>query len=783
MIIRLVKSLSGFLLISSIFVFTLLVPKQVFAGCDPQSGAGCSLDQFCDTNGVCRSNRESCDRQGGEPCPAGYTCVNHLCKGGGGEPPGGGVCSGCKSGSDGASSLAESPVQTFTVSHASATSASISWQVYPNTRCQNRSRIAIFIGRDKNMVDNLCLIGATQSNPNGGDIPIGCDSIYYTSGDSGTLNTAYTTNTNGQIFTFSPSTTYYVNVVSQYFWTDRDNTDLGTWCGGPGTQPWMGLCTLSPGSATMAVGESKTFTTNVDTGATTYTPSPHVNNVSFSYAGAGSMTVSGYNFGSGSDRVVVTLSPVVSSVQITTHKECDPECRGGKCCGQVRDGVNVFGSGFGPGPDYVYQNGTYLGSYPVCPGYTTGCLRLDGYMGPTDNMTVAAGNPTPVNGVYPVTNGGSGLNSDSITINGYIYDYSSITVSYSSQTTSIPPTSKVDNVAYSVSPTYLSITSTNPDPTSPYQGVVKAIASTYPSSTPLTSDVHAGGIATPPACTATSAITVTGQASTDPWWQVKDSDIQSNGYLSSKVPAGSFFGLPGLGGYPGVVAYGTTTNLTGTNVSETSKWLANSSWTPKGIYNYAYFAGQIPADVTPTPVDSSNLSSQIMTTGTEQYGYYWYKYDGAAPANAGAPLSLSSPISIGTKKVILLVDNADFNIGKTINGITKGQGFFLVIVKGNIKVDPGVGGGVGPNLEGLYVADNTFQTGGLPKNQDGTGNDIQLRVRGSIVGYGGVTLQRSLAGAGNVTNPAEYLEYAPDQIMLFPSKLGVRKIVWKEVAP
>ncbi|MCL4529450.1 MAG: hypothetical protein M1282_08560, partial [Chloroflexi bacterium] len=44
-------------------------------------------------------------------------------------------------------------------------------------------------------------------------------------------------------------------------------------------------------------------------------------------------------------------------------------------------------------------------------------------------------------------------------------------------------------------------------------------------------------------------------------------------------------------------------------------------------------------------------------------------------------------------------DSANFNINGNIN-LTKGQGFFLVIVRGNIAVAPGVGGGAGPNLEG-----------------------------------------------------------------------------------
>ena len=129
--------------------------------------------------------------------------------------------------------------------------------------------------------------------------------------------------------------------------------------------------------------------------------------------------------------------------------------------------------------------------------------------------------------------------------------------------------------------------------------------------------------------------------------------------------------------------------------------------------------------------------------------------------------------------MILLVDSADFYINAPIN-LTDGQGFFMVMVgknsdgnKGNILIDPTVGGGASPNLEGIYEADAQFRTGL---------SAIQLRVRGSVTGYDKVDLQRDL-GIANSNTPAEFFEFAPDQIMLFPARLGVRKINWKEVAP
>jgi hypothetical protein len=256
------------------------------------------------------------------------------------------------------------------------------------------------------------------------------------------------------------------------------------------------------------------------------------------------------------------------------------------------------------------------------------------------------------------------------------------------------------------------------------------------------------------------------------WWQVKDSDIQSSGDLASAVYTNDYFDLPGSGGFPGIPAYAGTTNLTGADVSPVG-WLVKN--TPMGVrtYDYAYFANQIPADITAimNSVDTTNVPGSF-TSGSAVHDtndYYWYKYDGALNGNQALTIPATD---IGTRKVILMVDNADVNITGNIN-LTRGQGFFMLVVKGNINVDALVGGGVSPNLEGLYLADGTFS--------DGVG-DAQLWVRGSVSGNLGVNMQRDL---GNVANnaPSEFFEYAPDQIMLFPKVFGYRRINWKEVAP
>ena len=207
----------------------------------------------------------------------------------------------------------------------------------------------------------------------------------------------------------------------------------------------------------------------------------------------------------------------------------------------------------------------------------------------------------------------------------------------------------------------------------------------------------------------------------------------ANGDLVSRVPAGSYFGLPGDGGYPGVPAYSGGTNLTGANVSQAG-WLAQSSNPNARTFDYKYFANQIPKDTVIYNLSLNVLDQTVINANTTpSYGYYWYRFDGRV---SNLDLNLNSNLNIGAKKVILLINSADFNIKGNIN-LTKGSGFFMVITgkdanggKGNIAVDPGVGGGAGPNLEGIYEADGAFS--------DGAGSS-QLWMRGSLAGYGGLT--------------------------------------------
>lgn len=328
----------------------------------------------------------------------------------------------------------------------------------------------------------------------------------------------------------------------------------------------------------------------------------------------------------------------------------------------------------------------------------------------------------------------------------------------------IPSSAGIRNVTFASSNTSTLTVNPASDITYIYQTLARAILQ---GSATITSNVYnVGGVL---ACTSTVPVTLLPPS---PWWQVRDSDVQTAGDLIDGVPEAGIFNLDGPGGFPGVSAYGGVTYLASANTSSKG-WLVNSLPVSQRTYDYAYFANQIPADITAVinSVDTADVPGSLISGNSthDTNDYYWYKYDGDVNSNQALVIPV---MDVGTRKVILMVDNADVNITGDIN-LTDGSGFFMLIVRGNINVDPTVVGGATPNLEGLYLADGTFNTG--------LGNS-QLWVRGSLAGNLGINMQRNLGGSAN-SDPSEFFEYAPDQIMLYPKVLGVRKINWKEVAP
>jgi len=337
--------------------------------------------------------------------------------------------------------------------------------------------------------------------------------------------------------------------------------------------------------------------------------------------------------------------------------------------------------------------------------------------------------------------------------------------------TTLNPSPELSSVTYTPSGNFVNITPAT-DLTAPYSTQVTGVS--VGSGTVISTVKDSTGA---DFCSTLADVTV---IPPPPWWQIKDSDIGTNSDIRSQVSLGNFFGIPGPGGFPGVPGYAGTASFGQGFVSQPG-WVAQSAIANPKVYDYQYFYNQIPSDILTNDINvipSARLNGTDLITGgvADANGYYWYKYDGSV---SRLDLTLNTAVNLGSRKVILLVDSANFDIKAPIS-LTDGQGFFMAVVgknsdnqKGNIFIDPTVTGG-NPDLKGIYVADGGFDTGSA---------STELKIRGSAVAYGEFVLNRALDGVASATTPSELFEYAPDQIMLLPNAFNARKINWKEVAP
>ena len=259
------------------------------------------------------------------------------------------------------------------------------------------------------------------------------------------------------------------------------------------------------------------------------------------------------------------------------------------------------------------------------------------------------------------------------------------------------------------------------------------------------------------------------------WWQVKDGDVWSKGNLQSLVPGGKVFLDDGDGGFPGIPAYVGSIN-SGSGSISAKNWNAASSYLGK-TFDYAYFYSLIPSGVVPYQITTPTISDNnyFVNNGAESGGYYWYKFDGQA---MGSDLTISAnDLEFnGNRKTILFVDSANLILNGNPSGKIKvnSGGFLMVIVgkdagsgKGEIRVAGSV-----ETLDGIYQADNKFLTL--------SGSD-QLVVTGSVaVAYGSINLNRNLA---NNSEPAELFIYSPTLFFNYPPGFMVHKVQWREIAP
>jgi hypothetical protein len=136
-------------------------------------------------------------------------------------------------------------------------------------------------------------------------------------------------------------------------------------------------------------------------------------------------------------------------------------------------------------------------------------------------------------------------------------------------------------------------------------------------------------------------------------------------------------------------------------------------------------------------------------------------------------------LNVGANKVLLLVDGS-VSINGSITWTDSLGGFVAILAQGNIVIDPVVGQAGSANvvdirpptvpadLKGIYYAQGTVSTGTV----GGGVEDRLFKVEGTVVGMGGVSLQRVNKGG----NPVEFFQFRPD-LSEFLGRIGLRRRV------
>ncbi len=328
---------------------------------------------------------------------------------------------------------------------------------------------------------------------------------------------------------------------------------------------------------------------------------------------------------------------------------------------------------------------------------------------------------------------------------------------------------KFEDVTFKSSNTNVLTTNPAKDTSSPYQTTVNALSQ---GTINLTASGTISGNNN--ACSKSITAYVYDRYVTS-WWRANKADVTTNGSLISIIPTTCNNNNNCIlikGSNPGVASYGTTYDFKeGPTLGTVSNqgWIVNTTYATK-LYDYSYFEKMAPSTTVWNTLPSNAVAGAVLkNTGIKSPdGYYWFK--------AVGDMNITTSFNINNRKVILYVEGGDLTFSGNVDIDTIGSDFFMAVVgkaadgsKGNINLAPAV-----DKVEGIFVSDNSFNTG--------TGN-VALLVKGSVVSWGGVALQRDLGPINNQTLPSEEFEFKPDLVIRYPQSLTNYDINWKEVVP
>lgn len=126
----------------------------------------------------------------------------------------------------------------------------------------------------------------------------------------------------------------------------------------------------------------------------------------------------------------------------------------------------------------------------------------------------------------------------------------------------------------------------------------------------------------------------------------------------------------------------------------------------------------------------------------------------------------------------MMVINSNLNIVDQPSGDPTG---LIFVVEGQPLQDIGIDIGYAvEKIDGIFVTDKEFNTGGANCGSLGSGNP-QLIINGAVYVFGEPCFTRGLTN--NLNNAAEIINYEPKYLWIFRETLGDEKVRFEEVAP
>lgn len=253
------------------------------------------------------------------------------------------------------------------------------------------------------------------------------------------------------------------------------------------------------------------------------------------------------------------------------------------------------------------------------------------------------------------------------------------------------------------------------------------------------------------------------------WWQVEGGGVYAGSTaagvnIRSLVPPTKEFITTGSVGEVGLLmraAGSYDVESAGGSLSSTG-WNAVSRYRGRRL-DYKYIAGRQGVSSTQA-TDSAFGAGDALDKPAYVEKDFWYMEPPSGEA------VIVNPWNVNAGESYIVIVNGDLRINANMS-VANGA-FLAIIVSGDITIDPAV-----TSLQGLYVTDGVFRTLSAAPT-----TDVQLVTGGSVVAWGGVSLERDLKAA-NVTMPAEKFVYRPDLIINMPQKMRTYALEWTEVTP